>query len=159
MELWPSPVKIRYEKSVLKMIKRGYSIQEKLHIRQIRRLVKIYENTGFTVDEKKHTCRKIRGWLKKSHKGQFRKWLEYSGSKTSVSRMFYFDWKSTSLYWVWNNIGHCEQASVCKIIQILLTRKIIFRFGAHRFYSLGVCLKNPVCQSASKSHINLKLHI
>lgn len=48
------------------MIKRGYSIQEKLHIRQIRRLVKIYENTEFTVDEKKHTCRKIRGWLKKA---------------------------------------------------------------------------------------------
>lgn len=126
------------------MIKRGYSIQEKLHIRQIRRLVKIYENTGFTVDEKKTHLPKDKRVIKKSHKGQFRKWLEYSGSKTSVSRMFYFDWKSTSLYWVWNNIGHCEQASVCKIIQILLTRKIIFRFGAHRFYSLGLFEKSCV---------------
>lgn len=55
------------------MIKRGYSIQEKLHIRQIRRLVKIYENTGFTVDEKKTHLPKDKRVIKKKPQGSVQK--------------------------------------------------------------------------------------
>lgn len=158
MELWPSPVNIRYEQSVVKMIKRGYSIQEKLHIRQIRRLVKIYENTGFTVYEKKHTCRKIRGWLKKATRVS----SENDSSTVEVKQVFPECFILTG-----NRHLYTESETISDIASRLqFAKSFKFCWPEKSFSDLGptdfilwVCLKNPVCQSASKSHINLKLHI